>query len=244
MMASQGRMIVAWIIDLIVLSVPLTYLKLALPFKSGSAPVAELGAYLLAFIILRLMIAATVGSPGYHCMAIDFDGKVNQSVKGRETILTILLGVLVIAGGRQWLLQWQRSETVLPVFGMMLPADAFAIVSIGIGLFYMTMGLLVLNMTRLGFYLAMAGAAVSLTSAVASWDQLDTMVGRLFLEEATAQGIPAIPMMMEILQRFTRWASIAPTIVFALIVALHAKRFDVLADPDDNRDRRVSPRRQ
>ena len=70
------------------------------------------------------------------------------------------------------------------------------------------------------------------------------MVGRLFLEEATAQGIPAIPMMMEILQRFTRWASIAPTIVFALIVALHAKRFDVLADPDDDRDRRVSPRRQ
>ena len=75
-------------------------LKLALPFKSGSAPVAELGAELLAFIILRMMIAATIGSPGYHCLAIDFDGKVNQDVKARETILTIVLGVLVIAGGR------------------------------------------------------------------------------------------------------------------------------------------------
>ena len=242
MMASQGRRILAWIIDLIVLSVPLSYLRLALPFKSGSAPVAELGAELLAFIILRMMIAATIGSPGYHCLAIDFDGKVNQDVKARETILTIVLGVLVIAGGRHWLLQWQRTETVLPVFGMMLPADTFAIMSIGIGFFYMTMGLLVLNMTRLGFYLAMAGAAVSLTSAVASWGQLDTMVGRLFLEEATAQGIPAIPMVMEILQRFARWASIVPTIVFALIMALHAKRFDVLADPDDDRDARARPR--
>ena len=241
MMASQGRIILSWIIDLTALSVPLTFLKLALPFKHGSAPVAELGAFLLAFIILRMMIAATIGSPDYHCLAIDFDGKVNQDVKARETILTILLGVLVISGGRQWLLQWHRTETVLPVFGMILPVDTFAIVSIGVGLFYMAMGLLVLNMTRLGFYLAMAGAAVSLTSAVAGWGQLDTMVGRLF-DEASVQGIPTIPMMMEILQRFARWASIAPTIVFALIVALHAKRFSVLADPNDRWDRRASPR--
>ena len=62
-------------------------------------PVAELGAELLAFII-QDDDCRDIGSPGYHCLAIDFDGKVNQDVKARETILTIVLGVLVIAGGR------------------------------------------------------------------------------------------------------------------------------------------------
>lgn len=241
MQATQGRIILAWIIDLMVLSVPLYYLKLLLPFKED--PLWELASFIGVFVLLRMVIHAVVGAPGYHCLAIDFDGSVNQDVKQRETLLTVIVGILFIAAGSIWLKRWHYDETVYPVFGMLLPQTTYAGVAIIWGLFDMMLGLFILNMTRLGFYLALVGAALALTSALASWSQMDAFVARMLLDEASARGLaaaaPAVASITDVVQRFAHWAAVLPALVLVAIMLLHGNRFRVF--PDDETKKPVKP---
>lgn len=206
--ASRSRLILAIYLDLLIFSVPWTFLHLWLFRSSPDLERLSTPAKFVLFTLLEIVLHRLIRwSPGTWLLAVrSADGEpgseatvspsrrarvVEHEVWSREHWVTMLAAVLLLLEGTKGLVRWAMWTPPMPLVGATVPDEwwpAFAILSGAIEcyvayLLFRTRGFAALGV-GVPYFVAVSG------SILASWDLWDGWMAESITRRRAFQGLP------------------------------------------------------
>lgn len=213
---SWKRLLLAWYLDFLLFSIFATLLANLIGFVAGQTWVMQL----IGFSIVRGAIGRFIASPGMMILGIERDGTKISIAFENENWLTMLLGTLFILDGAKIAVRWTEYGRMLPEFGIIPNLSGKVIFSLIWGISFIAAGGMLLQLRRIGLWIAFLTTAATIVSLGLSWPLWDQAIAHEVIARRTAQGISTRPGEIQFMQHFVPVSLVLlNSVVLALLVA-------------------------
>lgn len=223
---SKKRIAFVVLLDFVAIGVPSTLLAALFGID------APLGAVLMLFALLEVVLLQIVRrSPGMWLLgmtkALGEAPRVDPALLARESLLTHIVGWLVLAAGAEGLTAWTAYHTPFPYFGFPLGTALSVILTVLLSGAYLAAGALVLRTDVRGVWIGAGATAFALLSEwPARGEDLDVWAANEVANRRAWMGTQVAPGEVEVFQAMVFPILIGATAVFALGLYLTWRRFD------------------
>jgi hypothetical protein len=174
--ASKKRIAAAVLLDFSVLSVPYLYLRAILPDGDGAGPP---GAGLVLFAFGEFALLQFVRkSAGYWMLGIHAplgsSPRVDPAWLTRESLVTMIVGVLLVVSGVSGLTSWTITSPPTPYFGLPLGPVLSALFTLFFAAPMAAAGFLVLRLDLRGVWIGAGTMALMLLAVLLGWEEWPT----------------------------------------------------------------------
>ncbi|HKU64321.1 MAG TPA: hypothetical protein VJQ06_04630 [Rhizomicrobium sp.] len=196
------RILLAWYLDFLLFSVLAALVSYAAHWEYGNTWLAQL----VGFFVVRGSGALFIETPGMTILGIRRNGTRDEQSFPNESWLTLLLGTVFILDGAKQAVRWTEYARTLPEFGTLPGPIGQMIFALCWGACLMIAGVMLLQMRKVGFWLALAVTAATIASVISSWPLWDQALAQEVIGRRMAQGIGVRPGEIEFIQRFVPMA--------------------------------------
>ena len=234
--ASRKRLVLAWYLDYILLSVLVGHISIHF-FKILEVPFY---AELISLLVFEALFLRLWVSPGMYMLGIskqrvtvslegtgtktDTRKMVPREIYESESFISMLAGTLLILEGSKNMIRWAMWTPPLPVLGFETDAVSNAFFSTAMGLAGIAAGYLFFKLRRTGFYIAILLYLYSLISIVLSWEKWDAIIETMVVLRREYQGIPVRSHEVEFMQSVMPESLVAGTLIMMLLFILSYRR--------------------
>ena len=225
--ASRKRVAAAVLLDLSVLGVPYRWLGALLPAGDGAGPP---GAGLVVFAFVEFALLQFVRkSPGYWMLGIraplGSSPRVDPAWPIRESVATMVVGVLLCMGGASGLTSWTVSAPPTPYFGLPLGAVSSTVLTLLFAAAMTAAGVLILRLDLRGVWIGAGAMALMLLAVLLGWENWPAWIQAELERQLAADSDAAQPGDVAGFAAFARTLLVLFPVAYGLGLGLTWKRF-------------------
>ena len=221
MRVSFGRLALAWLVDLWIY---FTILPAILQFYG--VEYRDHGIILLiGFFACRYALERIWSTPGLVALAIDIHDRVPAIIAQREDSVSIGLAIVTILTGSQLVATSLGEPQPIPLFGLMLPTQIFAVSVFSIAVLLLVAGYLVAHMQMAGWWMILFLLASWIISVLAGWQAWQDLIVDMLVAKREQFGLSVRPGELEILPSLARAILTLPASIAILMLIGTRKQF-------------------